>query len=256
MKNLVRAAIKNPVRMLAGAAMRNRPLATWPRWAGDAVGIKVPANVRRNPAPSPLGSANINIIRALLDRTKGLEGDIAECGVFQGATLVSIALWAREHAPARMVFGCDSFQGFDQAVLADAAMPGMADDTKRIGGFSNTSAAMVARKLALANVADRATLVQGYYADTLQRLSERQFSFVHLDCDLYSSYKDCLDFFYPRLVPGGIILFDEYNDPPWPGCNQAVDEFLGATRETLEPMMRDNYEKYFVVKRRSGIPSQ
>jgi hypothetical protein len=45
-------------------------------------------------------------------------------------------------------------------------------------------------------------------------------------------------------VPGGIILFDEYNDSPWPGCNQAVDEFLVATSLKLEPITRDNYEKY------------
>jgi hypothetical protein len=48
-------------------------------------------------------------------------------------------------------------------------------------------------------------------------------------------------------VPGGIILFDEYNDSPWPGCNQAVDEFLVATSLKLEPITRDNYEKYLVV---------
>ena len=71
-------------------------------------------------------------------------------------------------------------------------------------------------------------LVSGYFRDTLQEFSELRFSFVHLDCDIYASYMECLEFFYPRLAPGGIILLDEYNDPPWPGCNKAVDEFLTA----------------------------
>jgi hypothetical protein len=56
-------------------------------------------------------------------------------------------------------------------------------------------------------------------------------------------------------VPGGIILFDEYNDSPWPGCNQAVDEFLVATSLKLEPITRDNYEKYLVVRPGARHPS-
>jgi hypothetical protein len=70
-----------------------------------------------------------------------------------------------------------------------------------------------------------------------------------LDCDLYSSYKIGLEYFYLRMVPGGVILFDEYNDPPWPGCNQAVDEFLSARPETPQMIASDGYQKYYLVKR-------
>lgn len=45
------------------------------------------------------------------------------------------------------------------------------------------------------------------------------------------------------------MLLDEYNDPPWPGCNKAVDEFLIGKRETLELIERDYYQKWFFVKR-------
>ena len=58
----------------------------------------------------------------------------------------------------------------------------------------------------------------------------------------------CLDFFYPRMVPGGIILFDEYNDPAWPGANRAVDKFFANLPEQPESIVRDNFEKWFVVK--------
>lgn len=56
-------------------------------------------------------------------------------------------------------------------------------------------------------------------------------------------------FFYPRVEAEGINRFDEYNDPPWPGCNKAVDEFLAGKPERLEMVSRDNYQKcYFVMK--------
>ena len=93
------------------------------------------------------------------------------------------------------------------------------------------------------------TLVPGYFQDTLApTVGDRTFSFVHLDCDLYQSYRDCLTFFWPRLVPGGIILFDEYDDPSWPGCNLAVDEFVAEAQVTIQRVERDNYVRAFVTK--------
>jgi hypothetical protein len=73
-------------------------------------------------------------------------------------------------------------------------------------------------------------------------------SFVHLDCDIYESYKTCMDYFYPLLSRGGIILFDEYDDPTWPGYNQATDEFLEDKPESCTKIEMDNYIKYFVSK--------
>ncbi len=66
--------------------------------------------------------------------------------------------------------------------------------------------------------------------------------------NLYSSYKQCMEFFYPRMVNGGVILLDEYNDPPWPGCNQALDEFLADKPEKLQEAVSENYIKYYMVK--------
>ena len=47
---------------------------------------------------------------------------------------------------------------------------------------------------------------------------------------------------------GGIILFDEYEDPPWPGCKLAVDEYLADKQEKPTAIMMDNYQKYFLEK--------
>ena len=53
----------------------------------------------------------------------------------------------------------------------------------------------------------------------------------------------------PDRQAGAIVLFDEYNDPPWPGCNQAVDEFLSDKLERLEKIERDNHQKWFFRRR-------
>jgi len=90
-------------------------------------------------------------------------------------------------------------------------------------------------------------LYSGFFDKTLQQCAVPTFSFVHLDCDAYEPYRECLAFFYPRLARGGIILLDEYNDPAWPGCNKAMDEFLSNRPERLQVIAKDNYEKYYIV---------
>jgi hypothetical protein len=50
------------------------------------------------------------------------------------------------------------------------------------------------------------------------------------------------------LTPGAIVVFDEYDDPAWPGCNAAVDEFLSDKPERLIEICRDNYVKTYFVK--------
>lgn len=50
-------------------------------------------------------------------------------------------------------------------------------------------------------------------------------AFAHIDVDWYAPVKYCLEQIFPRLVPGGCIILDDYND--WGGCRKATDEFLG-----------------------------
>jgi O-methyltransferase len=107
---------------------------------------------------------------------------------------------------------------------------------------------LVDRKLNLFGLSS-VTLIPGYFETSLQQCPENRFSFVHLDCDAYASYEQCLHHFYPLLVDGGIIALDEYDDPHWPGCNQAVDEFLKDKPEKLQEICRDNRLKYYFTRR-------
>ena len=83
---------------------------------------------------------------------------------------------------------------------------------------------------------DRIQLIKGFFEDTLPRISEERFSLAHLDCDLYTSYKTCLEFVYPRMLPGGVIVLDDYRLPAnvYPGADKAVDEFFADKPEKPE----------------------
>jgi hypothetical protein len=219
-----------------------------PGWVGTLHSIKVPANVEPNPERSTAGSANIRIIFQLLESTLAVPGNVAECGVWQGSTLLPTGLFLRRRAPTKRLIGFDSFQGLNETVSRDVVLGGDVDERKRVGGFSNTSYEAVNRRVAEFGLSDTTTLVPGYFQDTLAAYADWSFSFVHLDCVIYESYRTCLEFFYPRLVAGGVILLDEYMDPPWPGCTLAVDEFLKDKREQLTEVTSDNHTRYYLLK--------
>lgn len=160
-----------------------------------------------------------------------------------------MALYLSQQGLKKTIYGFDSFEGFDSAsARRDLQLGGAFNADRHERGFGETSKETVLAKVnrfQLRNI----ELIPGYFSQTLCTFAApKGFCFVHLDVDLYDSYRECLDFFYPRMVPGGIILLDEYNDPPWSSCNKAVDEFLTGKPEVLERIASDNYEKWFFTK--------
>ncbi|MGC6480448.1 MAG: TylF/MycF/NovP-related O-methyltransferase [Flavobacteriaceae bacterium] len=68
------------------------------------------------------------------------------------------------------------------------------------------------------NISTHAGLVQD------QLNGKESVAFAHIDVDWYAPVKFCLEQIYPRLVVGGSIVLDDYND--WGGCKKATDLFL------------------------------
>ena len=70
---------------------------------------------------------------------------------------------------------------------------------------------------------------------------------LHLDVDLYDSYRVALNNLYPFVARGGIIAFDEYKNPTkYVGARQAIDEFLENKAE--KPTRGKKWDRYYVVK--------
>jgi hypothetical protein len=58
----------------------------------------------------------------------------------------------------------------------------------------------------------------GVFPETTAGVEHLRFAFVHLDLDLAAATRAALDYFHPRLVPGGILLADDYSDPDLRAC--------------------------------------
>jgi hypothetical protein len=239
--------VKPVLRLATAAIYKHRPLSSWPPVLGLIHDIAVPRGVVPNPTPLPVGTANINNLICLLEKTRHIPGDIAECGVFRGHSLIPMAIYVKQRGIDKKLYGFDSFEGFAPSVVEDLSFGGTNVGWKTPGAMNDTSCRLVAARARLFGLSN-VILVKGFFDATFPGFSGFTFSFVHLDCDAYAAYRECLAFFYPRLSTGGIISLDEYNDPPWPGCNKAVDEFLSDKPEKLQVIALDNYEKYYIVK--------
>ena len=71
----------------------------------------------------------------------------------------------------------------------------------------------------------------GFIPDTFHGLKIDSIAWAHIDVDIYKSINDSIDYIYPRLVPGGFMVFDDYGYPSCPGARRAVDEAFAGLPE-------------------------
>lgn len=155
-------------------------------------------------------------ISEMLDKVKELpEGDYAECGVWKGFMAAQIA----KQVPGDSVFWLfDSFKGH--------AKPCEFDDAEKHpqGRYADTSLQEVLDAVPIGTVY---RFIPGWIPETLESARNKKFRFVHIDLDHYLPTKGACEFFKSRMVPGGIIRFDDYNHGETPGATKAVDEVFG-----------------------------
>ncbi|MBT8606665.1 hypothetical protein G6656_00010 [Polynucleobacter paneuropaeus] len=81
---------------------------------------------------------------------------------------------------------------------------------------------------------DICKFVKGHFPATVTKEhKENIYSIVSLDCDLYWPMKAGLDFFYPLLSKGGILLIHDYSSTLWCGVKKAVDNFCAEVNENI-----------------------
>ena len=77
---------------------------------------------------------------------------------------------------------------------------------------------------------------KGWFPETAKGLENERFCFVSLDTDLYDPILAGLEFFYPRMVNGGVILIDDYFDKLTIGVAKAVESFCAQNHISFAPI--------------------
>ncbi len=157
------------------------------------------------------------LIRQILD----LNGDFAEVGVYKGGTAKLISEISKRK-PNKKFYLFDTFTGMPPT---DPER-----DFHQQGDFSDINFSEV--KHYLENNND-IKIFKGFFPDTADPIKDKIFSFVHIDVDIYKSVTDCCKFFYPRMVTGGVMIFDDYGFLSCPGAKEAVDDFFINKKENI-----------------------
>lgn len=161
-------------------------------------------------------------------------GLIVECGVASGNSLAHILQSTYQMNWEGSIVGFDSFEGFPQGTEDDRSQ--FNPDSPSFKVYKSFTQDQVRQNLVEALGAnwqkkiDLLRLVQGWIPDSFEGFDfSPGISLLHIDVDLYQPYRDSLEHLWPLMLPGGIVLFDEYDSESdakkWPGAKKAIDEF-------------------------------
>jgi len=168
-----------------------------------------------------------------------IEGSVVECGVWRGGSMHAIA--RALHAAGdvdRDLYLFDTFEGMPEPDEVDvrwdgksaAALMSKREKSARIWAYASRED--VEQGLdTLPYPRERFHLVQGLVEETIPEHAPERIALLRLDTDWYASTKHELDHLYDRLVPGGVLIIDDYGS--FEGARKAVDEWLEKTNERL-----------------------
>jgi hypothetical protein len=178
----------------------------------------------------------------LFRKVSNLRGEIVECGVFKGNSLMR---WIKfrsllENSFSRKIYGFDTFGDFPDASIEE--------DRGKRQAFINEAGSESVKKnefenyLKNLNLSENVFLIEGDVNNTVPDFigsnKEIRISLLHIDVDLYEPTKVCIDNFFPHVVKGGVIILDDYG--AFPGANKAIEEFIDNKNYRVEQLRYSN----------------
>lgn len=142
-------------------------------------------------------------------------GDFLEAGIWRGGVIVLMrALIHAYGIGGRRVFAADSFAGIPKNVYAQNDPVDLWSD-RWVASYEEVRQGIARFGL----LDDRIEFVSGFFADSLKQLKGKTFAVIRLDSDSYDSVETSLEYLYPLVPRGGVVIIDDWH---LPGCRMAV----------------------------------
>ena len=214
---------------------RQGPFARWLTSRSQSDEISEIARQVRDEHLTYLDEAKMGLLESSVREVRRVRGDFLEMGVALGGSAIVLAdlMGRRRHFHGYDVFAMIPPPGEQDPpavheryrTIVEGRSEGIGGDTY-YGYLDDLYDRVVAAFAAHGMTVDgkRIALHKGLFEDTLH--PDGPVALAHVDCDWYEPVKLCIERVWPALSPGGLIIFDDYND--YGGCTQAVDEFAAA----------------------------
>ena len=153
-----------------------------------------------------------------------LEGDVVEFGTHKGNSASKLLALIPK---SKTLHVCDSFVGMPE--------PHVYDNYCKKGDLGDTSAEEVRKRLDSISSEGDYKMHIGFVPPIPSSMEDiEKICFAYIDIDLYEAYHASLGFVLPRMVPGGLIVMDDYGAGTCEGATKAANEFVGANNLTLD----------------------
>ncbi len=154
----------------------------------------------------------------------GLPGSTAECGAYRGvgSSLICEAL-SQTYSGDEKHFVFDAFEGLPEPSKADRE------------GWWSEGDLKVEQEIAeeLCAPYGFCEFAPGWIPDRFAEVGDRRFRLIHIDVDLYDPTKASIEFFFPRLIEGGVMILDDHGVTSCPGARKAAEEYFDGRPERL-----------------------
>ncbi len=132
-------------------------------------------------------------------------------------------------SPNRTLYLMDTFEGFDQRDLDVENEEGYSAGKFE---FADTSVESV---LKLMPKRENCKVVKGFFPESASGISD-SFAFAIIDVDLYQPIYEGLKWFWPQMVPSGVILVHDFGTVKFQGAKAAVRKFSEETGAPYLPL--------------------
>ena len=208
------------------------PPATYAPWSNDSNFNQTYEKVKNN---TLVDKYRCYELWQLVEQVSTLNGALIEVGVWKGGSGSLIAYKAAFSGIKDKVYLCDTFSGVVKAGENDPSYKG--------GEHADTSTGEVEKLIKELNLTNTEILVGIFPEDTGKLIKDDLFRFCHIDVDVYQSAKDIVEWIWPKLTVGGIIIFDDYG---FRGC-AGVTKYVNEQRSKKDRIVIHNLNGHAVL---------
>jgi O-methyltransferase/demethyldecarbamoylnovobiocin O-methyltransferase/8-demethyl-8-(2,3-dimethoxy-alpha-L-rhamnosyl)tetracenomycin-C 4'-O-methyltransferase len=180
----------------------------------------------------------------------GIKGDFVECGVAMGSQIGAFQCALRDsNITDRLIWGFDSFEGIPMAGEFDTEQAGIGEIqhdkfaplNERLisSGITSHSLESVLQNFTNWSLShDNLRLIKGWFQYTLEPTVKimNEIAVLRLDGDLHESTLICLQYLFPKVSKGGVVIIDDWGSLE--GCRVAVKQYFESIGQKLPTMIR------------------
>ena len=208
------------------------PAASYAPWVTDSIFSSIYNIIKAN---TLVDKYRCYELWQLIKESSKLEGAIIEIGVWRGGTGALIAKQAEICGLKATVYLCDTFTGVVKASEND--------DKYKGGEHADTSRIVVEELIKKLDLKNTKILVGIFPDETSEFIEENNFRFCHVDVDVYQSAKDVVEWIWPKMIIGGIFVFDDYG---FKGC-AGITKFVEEERDKNDRLVIHNLNGHGII---------